>query len=348
MLLRISKRPRRPKALTFLLLILVVLLVSRAPSSSAAKASMADRAAGAAGETCAADAAGNGNANDDEERYAGLDNPSVVVPADAPLLRVLVLSLRPTQLAVGKYSVGLKAAKVAKKRDKGGATALDDWLKRHPIPCVRGPPELAPEAPDDQQQHAPLFLIDHHHLAAALHGLGIDECYAAVVRDYSSSEAGASFWARMREDGCLWPRDAGGREVPWEDLPSRLPPSVAGLEDDPYRSLAGLVRRAGGYEKSSRPFAEFIWANHLRTRVAIPDAANASLPFVSLVAATGGGEGGGVVDVSTLVPLALEHAAHRDAEGLPGFAGSGGEQGGAAVVAAAAAAAATTAAAPGR
>ena len=40
------------------------------------------------------------------------------------------------------------------------------------------------------------------------------------------------------------------------------------LQDDPYRSLAGLVRRAGGYAKDQAPFVEFIWADFFRPRVA--------------------------------------------------------------------------------
>jgi hypothetical protein len=33
------------------------------------------------------------------------------------------------------------------------------------------------------------------------------------------------------------------------------------LADDPYRSLAALVRKAGGYQKSSKPFSEvgLVW-----------------------------------------------------------------------------------------
>lgn len=300
----------------------------------AAAAAAAATAASSAAETAARGtcAAAADDAKDDvEEKFEGLDNPSIVVSADTPLLRVPVLSLRPTQFAVGKHSVGLKAAKVAKKRDKG-ADALDAWLKKHPIPCVRGPP--------DEVDKSPLYLIDHHHLAAALHSLGVQECYAAVVRDYSTPPAAAaaaasspspsapggggaeedeqqeaSFWRLMRRDGCLWPHDASGKEVAWEELPRRLPRSVAELGDDPYRSLAGLVRRAGGYEKSARPFAEFVWANHLRERVPLPGEEEGPR----------GGSGGNttntsaVLDVSPLVPLAMAHASHRDAEGLPGF-----------------------------
>ena len=36
------------------------------------------------------------------------------------------------------------------------------------------------------------------------------------------------------------------------------------LKDDPYRSLAGEVRKAGGYAKDSSPYTEFLWADFFR------------------------------------------------------------------------------------
>ena len=36
------------------------------------------------------------------------------------------------------------------------------------------------------------------------------------------------------------------------------------MRDDPYRSLAGEVRKAGGYAKDSAPFTEFLWADFFR------------------------------------------------------------------------------------
>jgi hypothetical protein len=44
---------------------------------------------------------------------------------------------------------------------------------------------------------------------------------------------------------------------------------VKGLVDDPYRSLAGYVRNAGGYVKTDAVFAEFLWADFFRHRVRI-------------------------------------------------------------------------------
>ena len=37
--------------------------------------------------------------------------------------------------------------------------------------------------------------------------------------------------------------------------------------DDPFRSLAGELRRAGGFAKDTTPYAEFLWADFLRRRI---------------------------------------------------------------------------------
>jgi hypothetical protein len=39
------------------------------------------------------------------------------------------------------------------------------------------------------------------------------------------------------------------------------------LKDDPFRSLAGELRRAGGFAKDTTPFSEFLWADFLRRRI---------------------------------------------------------------------------------
>jgi hypothetical protein len=39
------------------------------------------------------------------------------------------------------------------------------------------------------------------------------------------------------------------------------------LIDDPFRSLAGELRRVGGFAKDTMPFSEFLWADFLRRRV---------------------------------------------------------------------------------
>ena len=46
-----------------------------------------------------------------------------------------------------------------------------------------------------------------------------------------------------------------------------IPSSISDLADDPYRSLAGELRRAGGFAKEITPFEEFTWADFLRRRI---------------------------------------------------------------------------------
>ena len=59
------------------------------------------------------------------------------------------------------------------------------------------------------------------------------------------------------------PYDSHGTRCDYDALPSQL----SQLQDDPYRSLAGEVRRAGGYAKDVVPFSEFLWADFFRDRI---------------------------------------------------------------------------------
>jgi hypothetical protein len=72
-----------------------------------------------------------------------------------------------------------------------------------------------------------------------------------------------SFWFVMDNHDWTHPFDADGRRRPYSDMPK----SVDKLIDDPYRSLAGELRRAGGFAKDTTPFSEFLWADFLRRRM---------------------------------------------------------------------------------
>jgi hypothetical protein len=61
----------------------------------------------------------------------------------------------------------------------------------------------------------------------------------------------------------MHPFDDAGRRRHYRDIPK----SVTGLVDDPFRSLAGELRRAGGFAKDTTPFSEFLWADFLRRRM---------------------------------------------------------------------------------
>ena len=72
-----------------------------------------------------------------------------------------------------------------------------------------------------------------------------------------------AFWGVMDNKRWVYPYDAKGERRPFKDLPK----SVKDLKDDPFRSLAGELRRAGGFAKETTPFSEFLWADFLRRRV---------------------------------------------------------------------------------
>jgi hypothetical protein len=155
-----------------------------------------------------------------------------------------VLELRPTQLAVGMIQVQNKEAELASK----AGPKLNVYEQKHPEPVVKGPGNA-------------LFITDHHHLALAMADLGIETTTCQLEADYSGLEPG-SFWAKMKEQHWVYLYDENGKGP---RSPADLPRTVAGLKDDPYRSLASAVRDAGGFSKVSTPFAEFEWANYFRS-----------------------------------------------------------------------------------
>ena len=71
-----------------------------------------------------------------------------------------------------------------------------------------------------------------------------------------------SFWFTMENRGWMHLFDDHGRRC----SPKALPKTVAKLKDDPWRSLAGELRRVGGFAKDTTPFSEFLWADFLRRR----------------------------------------------------------------------------------
>jgi len=158
---------------------------------------------------------------------------------------VPIIELRPTQITVGMREV-------AEKRERWRANAQDkkaDFLGKHMIPVVLGPREKP-------------YLIDHHHLARALYDEKVDEVAVTVVADLSKLEREA-FWVYLDNRSWTHLYDAEGVR---QDH-SHLPKHVGGLVDDPYRSLAGELRRAGGFAKDTTPFSEFLWADFLRRRI---------------------------------------------------------------------------------
>jgi hypothetical protein len=163
-----------------------------------------------------------------------------------PLLHPVDIStLRPTQMTVGMREVARKRAQWRKRSDKDGP----DFLGRHMIPAVIGP----------EERH---YIVDHHHLVRALRDEGVGHVLVNVLADLGALDKPA-FWNVMAFRNWLHAVDADGKP----HMHDALPRTVDGLADDPYRSLAGELRRVGGYAKDNTPYAEFLWADFLRRRI---------------------------------------------------------------------------------
>ena len=164
-----------------------------------------------------------------------------------PVLQpVPILSLRPTQMTVGMREVKEKRKRF---RDKKASKQLET-IGKHMIPVVLGP----------DKRH---YVVDHHHLARALLDEGIKDVFVTVIADLTMVDRGA-FWGVLDNKRWVYPYDAKGERRRFADIPK----TVAQLKDDPFRSLAGEIRRAGGYAKDTTPFSEFLWADFLRRRMA--------------------------------------------------------------------------------
>jgi hypothetical protein len=157
-----------------------------------------------------------------------------------------ILQLRPTQMTVGMREVKEKRQRWREQKSK---KKQEELLGKHMIPVVRGPDKR-------------YYVVDHHHLARALHDEGIKDILVTVIGDLSMVEKGA-FWGVMDNKRWVYPYDAKGERRHFKDLPK----SIKDLEDDPFRSLAGELRRAGGFAKDTTPFSEFLWADFLRRKI---------------------------------------------------------------------------------
>ena len=157
---------------------------------------------------------------------------------------VAIASLRPTQITVGLREVERKRVQWRGEGEKGGA-----FLGRHMVTVVLGPKQRP-------------YVIDHHHLARALHDEGQTEVLTTVVADLHLLSP-AAFWVFLDNRGWLHPFDDDGKRREYSAIPKR----ISKLIDDPFRSLAGAVREAGGYAKDTTTFSEFIWADYFRRRI---------------------------------------------------------------------------------
>lgn len=156
-------------------------------------------------------------------------------------------ALRPTQIAVGWRLMKWKVKDLRKLDRK--PQELVDFILENPIRVVLGPGGKA-------------YVIDHHHLALALAREKFRTAPVVVESDLSGLAA-TDFWSEMQVRRWVHLFDGWGRARTVADLPAALD----GLEDDPYRSLAGFVRYHGGFRKTAEPYMEFQWADYFRPQV---------------------------------------------------------------------------------
>jgi hypothetical protein len=234
-------------------------------------------------------------------------------PGDArtgEFYKLRVKELSPTQFAVGKAEVEVRAGRMRRKFKKDPAR-LHDYLRVRPVPVV--------------VRRKRFYLVDHHHLMRALYDAlhearGKDICVYVKVMANASTLEEPYFWKSMHERNWvyLFDRTGGGPQQP-----QTLPEHIKELAFDPYRSLAWIVREHHGYVKNNAPFSEFKWANFFRNRILLDqDILAGEHTFDDFAFAV---DEHGQLEVTDdgkeVLEEALFLAASDEARGLPGFRG---------------------------
>src|SRR3984893_14118641 len=106
---------------------------------------------------------------------------------DPIITPVAIADLHPTQITVGMREV---EAKRKRWREHHGKKAAK-FLGKHMIPVILGP----------KDRH---YVIDHHHLARALHDEDVEEVLVTVVADLSKLDRDA-FWVFLDNRSWMHP-----------------------------------------------------------------------------------------------------------------------------------------------
>lgn len=190
------------------------------------------------------------------------------------LCSIQIKDVHPTQGAVGMVDVKEKRNLIRNQKH------LKRFLKKEQnrLKIVIGP-------------EGKYYLIDRHHLTLALDQEKIKKAYALIMDNFSGLSE-EEFWKVMKEKGWARFKDENGKVM------ERLPSKISKLKNDPYRSLAWVVRESGAFEKTTIPFAEFLWADHFRKIFSLKDLKN---------------------DWDRCVKKAIEIAGTSQMKDLPGF-----------------------------
>lgn len=156
----------------------------------------------------------------------------------------------PTQFAVGELEVNAKV----KKFKKMSASEISQYASEHQGLVVIGPGNT-------------LYLADGHHIAAALLKVNKETMPVEVAANLSTLSE-TDFEKNMLANHWTWLLDENGKSG---KTFSQLPTHVADLGNNLYRSLAWLVRKAGGYSKTSELWTDFLWSEYFRAHITIAD-----------------------------------------------------------------------------
>ncbi len=163
------------------------------------------------------------------------------------LLEVAIADLQPTQMCVGLAEV---RSRLRDFLEETGRQRLH-YLKDKPVPLARA-------------GDGGLWMVDRHHRLRALIEIDASATAFGYVALELEEKGRPAILEQLRHRGWLYLYDGRGHgPLAATALPERL----AGLEDDPYRSLVWKLKKEGLIEPEPLiPFHEFRWGAWLRTR----------------------------------------------------------------------------------
>lgn len=113
-----------------------------------------------------------------------------------------------------------------------------------------------------------LYLTDGHHTFSIFQdfdALGADLEVAVVVTHDRSDLSEADFWRWLSDSNLTWLYNADGQPIGKDDIPARFGRSTLG--NDPYRAAMYFLRDLVWQRpRPAMPFAEFYWAQHVRSQ----------------------------------------------------------------------------------
>ena len=129
---------------------------------------------------------------------------------------------------------------------------LSEWIESKPLRVI---------AVSDED----LRLIDGHHMARILHLLGKQEAKVIVYFDEAFLELSEDeIWNLFKQNGWIHLRDRDRNSI----HPHEIPRFIGDLNDDPFRSLAWMLKKLKAFKKTGVSFQEFIWADFLHKEFA--------------------------------------------------------------------------------